>query len=114
MKSKQKAKNDTLNALYKAFPDDNHGMLEKIAFIDWLFTQARRVQTLNERACNVGLTDKEKKRSDNLDRAIIDRCMEFGMDVHVNGDPRGFPIKLILPNGDHNSMFERVWGISAY
>ncbi len=114
MKAKQKAKNDTLNALYKAFPEDNHGMLEKIAFIDWLFTQARRVQTLNERACNVGLTDKEQKRSDKLDQAIIDRCKEWNIQVEVNGDPRGFPIKLILPNGDCNSAWERVWGISAY
>lgn len=68
---------------------------------------ARKMHRLNECQCNYGLTDRQQRVSDNLDKRALAIAASFGAGAHVelNGDPRGSSIKFNLPNGRHND-----WG----
>jgi hypothetical protein len=67
---------------------------------------ARKLQHLNEDYCN-GEVDSEvyQEKKDK----IREKMKELGYEAHLNGDPRGAAIKLILPSGLTND-----WGHEGF
>lgn len=70
-----------------------------------LITLSRRQNQLNERACNVGLTDREQKRSDAIDAEATQLLANIGLSCYTNGDPRGYPFGALSPSKRYNG-----WG----
>lgn len=70
-----------------------------------LITLSRRQNQLNERACNVGLTDREQKRSDAIDAEAAQLLADIGLGCYTNGDPRGCPFGVLSPSKRYNG-----WG----
>ncbi len=81
--------------------DEAYRIASELSFI------ARKMRKLNEAQCNYGLTDRQQRISDNLDKRALAIASRFGAEkaIELNGDPRGCAIKFILPNGRHNN-----WG----
>jgi hypothetical protein len=69
------------------------------------------LDALNEAGCNYGLTPRQEKRNEKLDAEAIARCrvLGLGFDAKLTGDPRGVPIKVILPSGRSNSFVGDGW-----
>ena len=85
------------------FPDVPASHLAEMC--DSLMRLARRADTYNVKACNVGLTTEEQEKSESIDRKAIASGAILGTTMKTNGDPRGYPFKIIMPLGDYNT-----WG----
>jgi hypothetical protein len=90
------------------------------AEIEMLFTWSRSLHRLNEINCNVGLTEKQDKldtlRTEQIEKLVKQRNerQQFddgGVKVQFGGDPRGFAVRLVLPNGKTNCFAGEGWGI---
>ena len=64
---------------------------------------------LQEIACSVQLDDREQRRHDkqeaDIERRLTEVCKPYGVVPDFQGDPRGYTIKLIMPDG-----FSTDWG----
>lgn len=94
--------------LMASFPGKNPHHV--VVFVKELLRIATRLHSLNEAACNYELSERQKTMADNLDLRVRGLCEEFGIEFVANGDPRGCPIKLKMPNGASNS-FDRLFGV---
>lgn len=61
-------------------------------------------------ACNVGLKCTQKEAWKRVQENILRLCKDFGLQVNADGDPRGYTVKIKLPNHASNEMGGR-WGI---
>ena len=66
---------------------------------------ARSLHHLAEVGCNYGLTKRQETREANLEKKALAIADKYGFEIDFNGDPRGFPIYIHLPDGSYNS-----WG----
>lgn len=65
--------------------------------VDKLMTLSRRVNSLDVRDCNQGLTAMEERRREGyVSRAAV-IASRFGASVYVQDDPRGCSLYLIFP-----------------
>lgn len=51
------------------------------------------------------------KREAQIERRIAELCAEIGIAVHFGGDPRGYTVKVQLPNGASNTWGRDGWGV---
>jgi len=92
----EKAKEE-LKKLYYVFQD--YEKLKKIA---------RRLHRLDENTCNYGLTKRQEKRVEKLEKEAKEIANRLGLDAYHQGDPRGATLWLIPkdlenPNACHSS-----------
>ena len=54
-----------------------------------------------------------EKREGQIERRITAICAELGLSPNFQGDPRGYTVKVALPNGAYNTMGGREdgWGV---
>ena len=71
---------------------------------------ARALHRLYEHACNRELSPNEKKRT-KLHETRVRTCATWlgGIPVIFNGDPRGAPVRLVLPTGETNDFGGEGW-----
>lgn len=73
---------------------------------------SHRLHHYAETMCNRELTDKQGRRVEKLKEQITALAAQAGLAVlHINMDPRGFPVYLKLPSNRSNSMGGEGWGI---
>lgn len=96
-------------ALMRAFP--NKGTEAIANFVEAVMPRAKRSSKLAETACNRQLSAKEQAEDEANDAEIRRLCKDFGVTVRLNGDPRGFVVKFVLPDGRSNDMGGEEWGI---
>ena len=84
-----------------------------VAYTVELLRLADRLHRYYEAACNYGLTATQDVRVTHLEERARAICVVLGIEVKFNGDPRGYPVKLLLPSGDYNTWGgkEEGWGI---
>jgi hypothetical protein len=70
---------------------------------------AARYATIQERWCNEEMSDRATARLEateqRIEARITDLLAPYGIIPHFSGDPRGFCVKLTLPDGAWNT-----WG----
>ena len=78
-----------------------------------LITLATRAQRYNVLACNVGLTPRQEKNAAHIDNQAQTVGAALHATIRTNGDPRGYALKILLPNGAYNTWggVEHGWGI---
>lgn len=79
-----------------------------------LITHAQALELSNERECNEDMDEDTRFRldlSDKAHQAAIVKALEgTGIKPIWNTDPRGFAVKLLLPDGTYNSWGGREHG----
>lgn len=80
-----------------------------------LLRDSRAIARLAEAECNRGLSGREEAREEAL-RARIAALVSEGYDgltPRFGGDPRGYVVKLVCRDGEHNSWggAEEGWGV---
>jgi hypothetical protein len=66
---------------------------------------ANSLNRLNEVACNCGLSERQEKRKQNLQRQVKAVLGRAGLVLnHFENDPRGFAVYVDLPDGSYNSF----------
>jgi hypothetical protein len=58
---------------------------------------SRSLQSLAIADCNVGLTDRQETRRDNLQRSVAELAALYDLRAETSGDPRGAVVKLFDP-----------------
>lgn len=53
---------------------------------------ARSLHRLDEASCNYGLTPRQEKREENLEREAMKIAEDKGWHLYRQGDPRGWPL----------------------
>lgn len=82
---------------------------QALEFARFLMRSEVTLHRLAEEACNRNLTPAEERRELGIMDRVRTTCLEFGLGVEFNGDPRGSAIKLMLPSGRSNSFVGAVW-----
>jgi hypothetical protein len=77
-----------------------------------LLALARRLNRYNETECNYGLTDRQQKNVDRLEKRVRE-MLPASIGVTFNGDPRGYAVKLHFPSKVYNTWGgeSEGWGI---
>lgn len=84
-----------------------------------LMARATTAQRLSELFCSVEMSEAEtarQERKDEVNDAAIEAiCKAWGLKARLDGDPRGYVVKLLLPSGRHNTWggAECGWGVPA-
>jgi hypothetical protein len=80
-----------------------------------LLRLAKRYHRLQEQRGNVGLTDKENRQEERIEKKISDLCHDLNPAIQIilGGDYRGYTTKLLLPGGQYNTWGgnEDGWGV---
>lgn len=76
-----------------------------------LLSAARSYHRLAETACNRELTPREETRVKHLESRVTQHARELGCGVTFSRDPRGYVVKLNLPDGSSNTWGYDGWGI---
>lgn len=79
-----------------------------------LMKRARTCNRLATKACKVELTEREQLRDERNDDAIADIANLLGVSLEVQGDPRGFTVKVrTTKTGRGNTLggAEVGWGV---
>lgn len=80
-----------------------------------LFILAKRNTKFAETECNREVSNLEVMKNEKCQKEIMDIMFEIipGSKVTFSGDPRGDTVKVILPQGQYNTMGgeESGWGI---
>jgi hypothetical protein len=79
-----------------------------------LLRLANRHEVLAEIACGVDVGDKFEQEDKELDAAILKLAPCPGIkSIRLDGDPRGYTVKLMLTSGAHNTWGgkECGWGV---
>lgn len=91
------------------------GELGKLRFseVERLLKLAKAHGKLQEKACNSELSDREKAREAKIEQEIANLLHPSGIKAKFGGDPRGYTVKLILPNKRYNTWGgeEDGWGV---
>lgn len=87
---------------------------EIAAFANRLQSLARQAQAFAVADCNGELNEKNAVRQSDVHRHLREHCEGWNIPVKVGGDPRGYVVKITLPNGAHNSFggASEGWGVS--
>lgn len=104
-------KQETIIAIAETFPGMK--LAQVFALVNELYRLARKIQRYNTESCNRELTEAEESRDEKAREKVHALCAAAGIHAKTNGDPRGYAIKLTLPNGRGNSPWEPIWGISG-
>ena len=74
---------------------------------------ADRLQRYAETGCNYQLTPAQETRIANLEKRVKAICGGWGVGVKFNGDPRGYVVRLMLPDESYNTWGgkDEGWGI---
>lgn len=79
--------------------------------VDKLMVMGKRAQRNAENLCNLG---DYKDRRDSIARSVRAVLTDAGIETKfkVGGDPRGFCLKIVLPDGNYNTWggAEEGWG----
>ena len=88
--------------------------LEFHALATSLVNRARTCKQLARTALNDGLTEAQEKRDQSNDAAVMDLASKLGVLLEIQGDPRGFTVKLKTPKSKkYNTMggVDVGWGV---
>jgi len=101
----------------------------KLCDLDALATQVRRARKLNrinERWCNEEMSERAEQRLRKEEESIEQRITAYfdalnqetgaAVEVHFNGDPRGYPVKVVLPKSRRYNTWggaETGWGFGS-
>lgn len=66
-----------------------------IFYLNELRPIAKSLHKLDENACNYGLTERQEKRVERLEKRGKEIAKEFGLKFYHQGDPRGASVYLI-------------------
>ena len=73
--------------------------ISKIKRVAWVLDElrpiAKSLHTLDENACNYGLTKRQETRETNLMKKAEELARELGLHAYHQGDPRGGTLYLI-------------------
>ncbi len=74
---------------------------------------ARQAQRYNLLHANVGLTEAQEKREARMEQEFFRLCQQCGWQGVTGGDPRGYALKILFPDGSSNSWggTSHGWGI---
>lgn len=77
-----------------------------------LLALARRLNRYNEVECNYGLTERQQKNVERLEKRVRE-LLPPQVGVTFNGDPRGYAVKLHFASGVYNTWGGKSegWGI---
>lgn len=79
------------------------------------FDLIRRATIVQKHAidlCNRPVTEKEKADAEVAERAIKYACQDYGIIPQLDGDPRGYVVKLVLPKTRRsNNLGGDAWGV---
>ena len=79
--------------------------------LNWLKKISHSLSRLDTNACNYGLTPKQEKRVERLEKKAEVLAKELGLSAYHQGDPRGCSLYLIDKTMD-NTTYNR--GIAIY
>jgi hypothetical protein len=88
--------------------------LEFHALATSLANRARTCKQLARTALNDGLTEAQEKRDQSNDAAMMDLAGKLGVYLEIQGDPRGYTVKLRTPKSKmYNTMagVDGGWGV---
>lgn len=75
--------------------------IEEIVGLDQRLGELRKISRslhrLSECSCNYGLTDRQEKRKERLEKKAVELGKELGFKVYFQGDPRGCALYLVPP-----------------
>ena len=110
--SKQERKAATDLATHLCENGANYPQYNAFALAFELLALARRLNRYNETECNYGLTERQQKNVDRLEKRVRE-LLPPQIGVTFNGDPRGYAIKLHFESGVYNTWGgkEEGWGI---
>lgn len=74
---------------------------------------ATRLQRFNDIMCERDYNEKEVIVKEVNQNRAIKLAIELGLAMELNQDPRGYPIKFILPSGKSNSFAGTYWDITT-
>lgn len=96
--------------LAKEFP--SKPLTELSDFVEKICPLGRRYSSLQVKNCNLGLTKTDERAEAKIEETIKKMAADFGFPgVELNGDPRGYTIKLVLPSGRSNNFGGTGWGV---
>lgn len=96
-----------------------HNMFE--CYPKWDFRATKKIWKIAkslhhqyENQCNYELSKWQEGRIRNLEEEVEKMSQEYEFKYHTTSDPRGYPIKIHLTNGNYNTMGGREtgWGIA--
>jgi len=74
-----------------------------------LLALARRLNRYNETECNYGLSERQQKNVERLEKRVRE-MLPPQVGVTFNGDPRGYAVKLHFASGVYNTWGGKTWG----
>jgi len=104
-------KKETTKTLTKEFKDKSEH--EIFGFVTRLFDYSKIIDKYNCISCERELSENETKYIDKVNLKLKKLCDDFQIKFTIQGDPRGCGVKLILPSGMSNSIFERAWNVDT-
>ena len=72
---------------------------------------AKSYSGLQVARCNGDLTQRQATRETNIESEIQEIMKEIGLPVEFDGDPRGYVVTVIFPDGKSNNMGGEGWGL---
>jgi hypothetical protein len=85
---------------------------QTLSIIEELRRISRSLHTLDENACNYGLTPRQEKREESLKRKAQDLASRLGLFVYHQGDPRGVSLYLLEDEKEKESNYYN--GLAIY
>ena len=88
---------------------------QAIAHAIRLMRLARRAQRYNVLACNAELSERQQRTAERIDDEAQNIAEKLGTTLQASGDPRGFALKIIFPDGAHNTWAgtQGAWGVPS-
>lgn len=92
---------------------------EVMALARSLMRKASTSQRIAEMLCSVEMSERRQarieKQDESNDAAIERLCKQYGLECRLQGDPRGYTVKVILPSGRYNTWGGEPygWGVPA-
>lgn len=90
----------------------NKEMFDSLSFSDIKYLRAveKKAHKWAEAACNYDISERTQKRRDNIILKDIKRIFgDIPQGFFINGDPRGYALKIDPEKGDVDGL-ERDWG----
>lgn len=75
---------------------------------------SHRLHQLDENACNYGLTERQEKRSDRLEKQAQDIATIYNLRAYHQSDPRGWSLYLVPPELNIESQYDRGYGVCPH
>ncbi len=75
---------------------------------------SHRLHQLDENSCNYGLTQRQEKRVDRLERQAQEIAEQYGRAAYHQGDPRGWSLYLVITGLDIESQYDQGLAICPH